>query len=226
MVGNGTGGRRLHDPETVPYHASRLRAFNPQQMNNNRAELQKRKRDLRSEYRNARGCLGLDEREHASEVIFEQVVHASWFQRSRFVGCYLSLPDEVDTWRIFARAWRMKKRIFAPVTRRNRLLEFREVTPETDLVRDDFGLLMPDAGEVIAARKLDLVLTPMVAFDENRQRLGMGGGYYDRTFSFLHMRRQLLKPKLVGLAFACQKAAEIPANPWDIRLYSVITESG
>jgi 5-formyltetrahydrofolate cyclo-ligase len=119
----------------------------------------------------------------------------------------------------------MKKRVFAPVTRRNRLLEFREVTPETDLVRDDFGLLMPRTGEVIAARKLDLVLTPLVAFDENRQRIGMGGGYYDRTFSFLRMRRQLLKPKLVGLAFACQQAAEIPANPWDIRLFGFVTES-
>jgi 5-formyltetrahydrofolate cyclo-ligase len=194
-------------------------------MKNNRAELQKRKRELRREYRNARSCLAPDEREHASEVVFERVVHASWFQRSRLIGSYLSLPDEVDTWRIIARAWRMKKRVFAPVTRRNRLLEFREVTPETDLVRDDFGLLMPRTGEVIAARKLDLVLTPLVAFDENRQRIGMGGGYYDRTFSFLRMRRQLLKPKLVGLAFACQQAAEIPANPWDIRLFGFVTES-
>ena len=195
-------------------------------MKSDRAELQGRKRELRREYRNARTCLAPDEREHASEAIFEKVVHASYFQRTRRIGCYLSLPDEVDTWRIIARAWRMKKRIFAPVTRRNRLLEFREVTPETDLVRDDFGLLMPDKGDVIAAHKLDLVLTPLVAFDDNRQRIGMGGGYYDRTFSFLRGRRQLLKPKLVGLAFACQKVPEIVASPWDIRLYCIITESG
>jgi 5-formyltetrahydrofolate cyclo-ligase len=84
---------------------------------------------------------------------------------------------------------------------------------------------MPISGEEIAARKLDLVLTPLVAFDKNCQRIGMGGGYYDRTFSFLRARQQLLKPKLVGLAFACQQVPEIPANPWDIRLYSVITES-
>jgi 5-formyltetrahydrofolate cyclo-ligase len=54
----------------------------------------------------------------------------------------------------------------------------------------------------------------------------MGGGYYDRTFAFLRGRRQLLKPKLVGLAFACQEVPPIAANPWDIRLFSVITESG
>ncbi|MEX2125542.1 MAG: 5-formyltetrahydrofolate cyclo-ligase [Woeseia sp.] len=194
-------------------------------MTSHRADVQRRKRELRREYRDARTNLSTGEREYASERIAEKVIHAAFFQRSRLVGCYLSLSDEVDTWRIIARAWRMKKRIFAPVTRRNRMLEFREVTPESDLVRDDYGLLMPRSGDVIAARKLDLVLTPLVAFDERGQRIGMGGGYYDRTFSFLRGRRQLLKPKLVGLAFACQQAPEIASNPWDIRLYRVITES-
>jgi 5-formyltetrahydrofolate cyclo-ligase len=189
------------------------------------AAVQRRKRELRRESLRARTALPPDEREQASEVIADKFVHSAFFQRSRLVGCYLSLSVEVDTWRIIARAWRMKKRVFAPVTRRNRILEFREVTPETSLVRDDFGLLMPAAGDVIAARKLDVVLTPLVAFDDECRRIGMGGGYYDRTFSFLRGRRQLLKPKLVGLAFASQQVPEIAANPWDIRLYSVITES-
>jgi 5-formyltetrahydrofolate cyclo-ligase len=194
-------------------------------MNDQTAALQRRKRELRRGSLRVRADLGADERDRASEIIAEKVIHAAFFQRSRRIGCYLSLPAEVDTWSIISRAWRMKKRIFAPVTRRNRMLEFRELTPETDLVRDDFGLLMPAAGAQIPARKLDLVLTPMVSFDKNRQRIGMGGGYYDRTFSFLRGRRQLLKPKLVGLAFACQELPEIPANPWDIRVFSIVTES-
>lgn len=189
------------------------------------AEVQQQKRELRRNSLRARSALLPDEREHASEIIADKVVRSAFFQRSRTIGCYLSLSVEVDTWRIIARAWRMKKRIFAPVTRRKRMLEFRELTPRTSLVRDDFGLLMPDDGDVIAARKLDLVLTPLVAFDGDCERIGMGGGYYDRTFSFLRGRRLLLKPKLVGLAFSCQQVPAIPANPWDIRLYSVITES-
>ena len=189
------------------------------------AEVQQQKRELRRKSLRARSALLPDEREHASEIIADKVVRSAFFQRSRTIGCYLSLSVEVDTWRIIARAWRMKKRIFAPVTRRKRMLEFRELTPRTSLVRDDFGLLMPDHGDVIAARKLDLVLTPLVAFDADCERIGMGGGYYDRTFSFLRGRRLLLKPKLVGLAFSCQQVPAIPANPWDIRLYSVITES-
>jgi 5-formyltetrahydrofolate cyclo-ligase len=195
-------------------------------MPNPLAEVQRRKRELRRGYIDTRSCLGPEERSNASARIAEKVVRAPFFQRSRRIACYLSMADEVDTWRIIGRAWRMKKRIFAPVTRRGRKLEFREVTAESDLVRDDFGLLVPVAGEVIAARKLDLVLTPLVAFDDEGERIGMGGGYYDRTFSFLRGRRQLLKPKLVGLAFACQRVPRIAPNPWDIRLYRVITEAG
>jgi 5-formyltetrahydrofolate cyclo-ligase len=195
-------------------------------MTNEAAEVQRRKGELRRDRLRARTELHSDERDNASEVIGEKVIRSAFFQRSRLVGCYLPLPAEVDTWRIISRAWRMKKRIFAPVTARNRMLVFRELTPETALVSDYFGLTMPISGEEIAARKLDLVLTPLVAFDKNRQRIGMGGGYYDRTFSFLRGRHQLLKPKLVGLAFACQEVPVIAANPWDIRLFSVITESG
>jgi 5-formyltetrahydrofolate cyclo-ligase len=190
------------------------------------AEVQRRKRELRRDGLRARTELHSDERDRASEVITEKVIRSAFFQRSRLIGCYLSLTAEVDTWRIISRAWRMKKRIFAPVTARNRMLVFRELTPESDLVHDGFGLTMPVSGEEIAARKLDLVLTPLVAFDKNCQRIGMGGGYYDRTFSFLRGRRHLLKPKLVGLAFSCQEVPAIAANPWDIRLFSVITEAG
>jgi 5-formyltetrahydrofolate cyclo-ligase len=190
------------------------------------AEVQRRKRELRRDRLRARMELPSDRRDSASGIIAEKVIHSALFRRSRLIGCYLSLAEEVDTWRIISRAWRTKKRIFAPVTARNRMLVFRELTPESDLIVDDYGLTMPASGEEIAARKLDLVLTPLVAFDENCQRIGMGGGYYDRTFSFLRGRRLLLKPKLVGLAFACQEVPAVAANPWDIRLFSVITESG
>lgn len=190
------------------------------------AEVQWRKRELRRDRLRERMGLPSDRRDSASGVIAEKVIHSALFRRSRLIGCYLSLAEEVDTWRIISRAWRMKKRIFAPVTAQDRMLVFRELTPESDLIVDDHGLTMPASGEEIAARKLDLVLTPLVAFDENCQRIGMGGGYYDRTFSFLRGRRLLLKPKLVGLAFACQEVPAVAANPWDIRLFSVITEAG
>ena len=166
------------------------------------------------------------ERLIASETIADIVTHAPWFQRASYVACYLSMPSEVNTWTIISRAWRMEKRIFAPVLEKNRRMQFREILPDTDLVRKPFGLYEPATGDTVTARMLDIVLTPLAAFDANRSRIGMGGGYFDSTFAFLKHRDAYFHPKLIGLAFACQEVGKIPPNPWDIRLFSVVTELG
>lgn len=184
------------------------------------------KRELRREMRARRAGLDDETRERASRRIAGTVVHAGFFSRARSIACYLPMGEEVDTWPIIARAWRRKKRIFVPLTVRDRVLIFREVTPDSDLVHNEWGLLEPASGDVIEPKKLDLVLAPLVAFDGERHRIGMGGGYYDRTFAFMHERRRRFRPKLVGLAFDCQRTEKIVVNPWDITLHRVITESG
>ena len=151
-------------------------------------------------------------------------MRSAWFQRAEYIACYLSAPGEVDTWAVIERGWRMKKRIFAPVLKKNRHMLFREITPDTELRLDRFGLYEPMSGEIVTARMLDVVLTPMVAFDKYNHRIGMGGGYFDTTFSFLRHRRSYSRPKLIGLAFACQEVEKIVPNPWDIRVFGVITE--
>lgn len=183
-------------------------------------------RELRREMRARRAALDDETRERASRRIAGTVAHASFFSRACTIACYLPMDEEVDTWPIIARAWRRKKRIFVPLTIPGSVLTFREVSPDSDLVHNEWGLLEPVSGDVIAPQKLDLVLAPLVAFDADRHRVGMGGGYYDRTFAFLHERRRRFRPKLVGLAFDCQRTEKIAANPWDIALYRVITESG
>lgn len=180
--------------------------------------------EIRKYGRTARSTLSRDERENASEKIAENVIQSSWFQRSKYVACYLPVPGEVDTWRIIARAWRMKKRIFAPVVEKKGRLMFWEITPESDLYTNHYGLYEPCYGNSITARMLDIVITPLVAFDSHNHRIGMGGGYFDRTFSFLSHRNTFLHPKLIGIAFACQEVEKISPNPWDIRLFRVITE--
>ena len=186
-----------------------------------KAELQQGK--IRARGLDARSNLSQVERERAAEIIAEKVVRSHWFQRVEHLACYLPTPDEVDTWAIIARAWRMKKRIFAPIVKKKHQLLFREITADTTLYRNRYGLLEPDRGDLIAARKLDVVIMPVVAFDSSLHRVGMGGGYFDFTFAFLKHREHLLHPKLVGVAFACQEVEKIPANPWDIRLFRVIT---
>ncbi len=164
-----------------------------------------------------------DDRLAASEVINQQVVNASWFRSAEYVACYLAAPDEVNTWEIISRGWRMKKRIFCPVIEKKSRMQFREIREESTLRPNRFGLLEPVDGEIVTARMLDIVITPVVAFDDENHRIGMGGGYFDRTFAFLRQRQSWLHPKVVGLAFACQKVEEIPPNPWDIRLFCTIS---
>ncbi len=134
------------------------------------------------------------------------------------------MQDEVDPTPIIERAWRAGKRIFAPVIDFRGAMTFVELRPETVVVRNDFGLWEPVSGVAISRRSLDVVVTPVVAFDDQRNRIGMGGGYFDRCFRFLKKRRKWLKPKLIGVAFACQKTTRINPDPWDVSLFRIVTE--
>ena len=134
------------------------------------------------------------------------------------------MHDEVDTREIIERAWRANKRVFVPVLRGGAQMAFCEIDKDTELEQDRFGIWEPVRGVLIPAKKLDLIITPTVAFDENKNRIGMGSGYFDRCFSFLRHRKHWLRPKLLGVAFECQRVEKITPNAWDIRLYKIITE--
>ena len=70
------------------------------------------------------------------------------------------------------------------------------------------------------------MLTPLVAFNCRGTRLGMGKGYYDRSFGFLTRRMRWVRPKLVGVGFAFQAVQSIVAQPWDVRLWAAVTDAG
>jgi 5-formyltetrahydrofolate cyclo-ligase len=179
----------------------------------------------RRDSRRLRDALPDSARISASEKIGKYVTQLPIFRRSRFIACYLSVGSEVDTAPIILRAWRAKKRIFAPITRNDGRMFFQQIGPDSEFRFGNFGVPEPVDGRILDPRSFDLVLAPVVAFDAARNRIGMGGGYYDRTFSFLGQRKFFLKPKILGLAFDCQKIEEIVPNPWDIRVFRIVTES-
>jgi len=178
---------------------------------------------LRKSALQARRSLTDDQRDTASTIICDRIIHSHEFMACKTIACYLPLNDEVDPTRIIERAWRAKKRVFAPVTDTRGKMIFRQLTADTDLERNFFGLWEPVGATFIPARALDLVVTPLVAFDEKMNRIGMGGGYYDRCFQFLKHRKKWLHPKLLGVAFECQEVEKITSNRWDIPLYQVVT---
>ncbi len=103
-------------------------------------------------------------------------------------------------------------------------LSFRQVSPRSHLSVNRFGIPEPPRkATTIDAHALDVVIVPLVAFDPAGRRLGMGGGYYDRSFAF---KRQFPQrgPVLIGLAHSCQEVAQLTAQAWDVPLDWIVTE--
>ncbi len=96
-------------------------------------------------------------------------------------------------------------------------LRFRQWVPDTLMQRGAFGAMVPEAG---AWLRPDLLLCPMLAFDTTGQRMGYGGGFYDRTLA------ELAPVRAMGFAYAAQQVASLPHEPTDMPLDGVITESG
>ena len=92
-----------------------------------------------------------------------------------------------------------------------------------ELTANRFGIPEPDPkfNKKISAKYLQAVGLPLVAFDHKGNRLGMGGGFYDRTFEFCRSAGN--KPKLFGLAHSCQETKELPTESWDIQLFGIIS---
>jgi 5-formyltetrahydrofolate cyclo-ligase len=144
------------------------------------------------------------------------------------VGVYLAVRGELDTAPIIALARRHGCRVFVPLVRSHRggVMWF---VPLSARLRDSrFGTPEPQTGRhtPVPARWLDLVFVPLVAFGASGERLGSGAGFFDRAFAYLHARRAWCKPSLVGLAYHWQRVDALPAQPWDVPLAAVVTDTG
>jgi 5-formyltetrahydrofolate cyclo-ligase len=143
------------------------------------------------------------------------------------VAIYLPFDRETNTAALLVAARRRGIRLFVPVVSdlRHRRLRFYPLSGRTR--PGVFGISVPHrSGTATAPRWFDLIVVPLVGVDGRGRRLGMGGGFYDRALSFRRNRLHWRGPRLVGLAFDCQRADNVFADPWDIRLDSLATESG
>ncbi len=147
------------------------------------------------------------------------------YQRARSVAVYFGIDGEVDLSPIVEHARSSGKSIFAPVLARNGL-RFIEIGSHRALRRNRFGIPEPGHGKQMDPRRLDVVLTPLVAFDGCGNRLGMGKGYYDRSFRFLKRRTHWRKPKLVGVGFEFQRTDRLVPQRWDVPLWAAVTNTG
>ena len=189
------------------------------------------KHQLRQEMRQRRRALTHSERSHASYALAEHVAASRLFQTSQRIAFYLPNDGEIDLQPLLEYAWQVNKQCFLPVIgpRNSRRLWFLPYTKDIPLEQNRFGIPEPvhHRGErQFKPHALDLILLPLVAFDKNGNRLGMGGGFYDRTLAFLAQRQHWQKPRLLGTAYQFQQHKNLPTQPWDIPLGGVVTEQG
>jgi 5-formyltetrahydrofolate cyclo-ligase len=178
---------------------------------------------LRREIRAARRGLTPAERAAADISIRATIRRLPVFRAARRVALFFAFDGEPDLSPLLDLGQR--KEFFAPViTRRD--MHFAAIAAGTALTPNVYGIPEPAQPELIDPRALDLVLTPLVAFDRHGNRVGVGAGYYDRCFQFLLGRRVWRKPKLVGCCYALQRIDSIEPDPWDVPLWGGVTENG
>ena len=179
---------------------------------------------MRRRHRRARRRLSGSRQRLHSEAVRRLFLASPLAWRSRRIAAYLGVDGEVNLRPLLGGLQRMGKVLALPVVERNNRMSFFAHRPEAPLTLNRFGIEEPPPGTPwINTRALDLVLAPLVAFDDQGNRLGMGGGFYDRHFGCLPER---LRPLLVGVAHEIQRADGLPAAPWDVPLDGILTEAG
>lgn len=185
------------------------------------------KRRLRTQIRDRRRQLSQDEQQSAADGLLRQLSRVPYFRNVRRVAFYYPHDGEIDPRPAIEHAWRMGKQCFLPVINHPNLpLRFARYLRQQRTRLNRFGIPEPVVRrrDLLAAHNLQLILVPLIAFDANGGRLGMGAGFYDRTLAFLRIRKYWHSPMVIGLAHSFQQIDNVPQDSWDVSLGGIVTE--
>ena len=183
------------------------------------------KTEIRRAIRAKRRELSDDAQQFAAQTIFEFVSPLPMFEESQHIGVYLANDGEISPHHLVELAWKQGKSCYLPIidSKGENTMKFVHYTPSTEFFMNRYDIPEPahELEDLQDASILDLVLAPLVGFDELGNRMGMGKGFYDRTFEFV---RETKKPFLMGLAHSCQHVDFLEPAVWDIPLNGLATE--
>ncbi|PKI17016.1 5-formyltetrahydrofolate cyclo-ligase [Colwellia sp. 12G3] len=178
---------------------------------------------LRKEVRERRNALSVTQQSHAAIALTASLSNHGKIQQAKRIAIYLSNDGELSTTNFIDWCWQNSKDVYLPVVHpfSSGNLLFLHYQQDTKLVHNVYGILEPklDVTKVCPLEQLDVICTPLVAFDETGARLGMGGGFYDRSLAYWQQTK--LYP--LGLAHDCQRVEKVPIESWDIPLPEIIT---
>jgi 5-formyltetrahydrofolate cyclo-ligase len=171
---------------------------------------------VQQQYQAALGCLN-------------QLQRWDRFIQSETIAAYLANDGELDTQPIIDFCWRHKKTVVLPAIHpfNTTHLLFLHYRPNTAMTANRFNIAEPrlDSRAICILPKIDMLLVPTVAFDGYGNRLGMGGGFYDRTLAELDIQLEKQRRTItVGIAHHCQRVDKIPSAIWDKSLDYIVTD--
>lgn len=178
--------------------------------------------ELRQKHRQRRAILPAETQTENAAALSTRLLSLPSVQQANHIAAYIAIRGEISLTHVMAQLSESGKRIYLPVLR-GQAMHFSPWKPAQPLLKKGFGLLEPDApeSEWIPAEKLDLVLAPLVVFDKDCNRIGQGGGFYDRTFAFRQGTRAT--PFLLGVAHEDQREPQLPIEHWDVPLDMIAT---
>jgi len=183
-------------------------------------------RQIRQHYRQLRRSLSIQTQQANAIAVCRHLDALLRHKRHAKIAAYLATQAELslNPW-IAAAADHLVylPMLYEPIEPRLRFAAYNE---KTRWKSNRFGIIEPDThwGQTLHARQLDIIFLPLVAFDRRGHRMGMGGGFYDRSLAFRASRQIWKKPILIGIAHSCQEHEALDNNPWDINLDWIVTE--
>lgn len=191
-------------------------------------------KSIRKQLRKTRQLLALQQQNLHSEQALQHVKNllesSDLFATPQKIAIFLSQDGELDTKKVIEYLWQhTNHEVYLPIleTGKHGHMAFARYTPESKLIVSQFGIPEPSVPleQHLNSEHLNRVFMPLVGFDKQGNRIGMGGGYYDRTFEFTKNSKNH-NTYLIGWAHSCQQVEKLPNEPWDIPLNAIITEQG
>lgn len=189
------------------------------------------RQSLRAQLRKQRAQLDPAWCKEQSARLCEHLTSTWQYRRAQRIACYFAQGKEARLDYLLNDAWHSGKQVFMPILglRHHGQLWFVPCEQDTPLYKNRFGIDEPMHSPGMRRtplRSLDLLLIPLVGFDRAGNRLGMGGGFYDRTLASIAGRHIWSRPRRIGIAYAFQQVERVPVETWDVPLDAVVTENG
>lgn len=192
-------------------------------------ELGQQRAALRKQLRIKRNSLSAQQQQTAAKSLYRQLAQQPVFRRAQQVAFYLACDGEVSPDLLLQAALKQGKQVYLPVIAPwpKHKMVFQQLLPNEQWEKNCYGIVQPcwNPQRQRPIWTLDLLCMPLVGFDKSGNRLGMGGGYYDRALAPMVANEHMTMPTLLGLAHACQEVEQIPLQSWDVPLHAVVTDA-